>query len=501
MTTVRNFGKNVVFEPARVVSPKTVEELALLINGARKVRVMGARHSWSEAIVTDDTLISLDEMRQIIEIDKDKRVARVQAGIKLFELITQLEAQGMALANLGSISQQSIAGAIATGTHGTGIEFQCLASQVESLRLIDGQGEQRRYQKGELEFDAVVVGLAKLGAFGVVYELTLRIVTSFQMHAITDVAPFDDVLARLDTYVRGHDHFKLWWLPPGDDVVLFQNRRTDAPRNDSDLQRWLTDELVAVVVYRSLVAIGKLHRKALIPRINRFLTKTVSARFERVCKSHVGFLTPVPPVHREGEWAFDYADAPRILAAYRALLLESGHTFNFIQEIRFTKADPFWLSPGYGRDSMWLSLYNIDNDERWSAQLALVDAFAKEHGGRPHWGKEARFDHAYLRAQYARMADARALMLANDPEGKLTSPWISRLFDRCAAFGLACKRSNDRGAEVRGRPRDRGGALCVERLAGDAFVRYHEVSPRAAEELVGIVEVVTSRTAQRRSSA
>ncbi len=425
MATIRNFGNNVVFEPAHVASPRSAEELVAIMKGARKVRVMGARHSWSEAIVTDDTLVSLDEMRQLVELDKEKRVARVQAGMKLFELIAALEAEGMALENLGSISEQSIAGAIATGTHGTGIEFQCLASQVESLRLIDGEGNDRRYDKGEPDFDAVVVGL---GSFGVVYEVTVRVVPCFQMHAITDVAPFDDVLARLDAYVRGHDHFKLWWLPPGNDVVLFQNRRTDEPRNDSDFQRWVKDELVAVVVYRSLLAIGKLNRKAFIPGINRFLTKTVSARFERICKSHVGFLTPVPPVHREGEWAFDYANAPRILAAYRKMLLESGHTFNFIQEIRFTKADPFWLSPGYGRDSMWLSLYNVDTDERWNQQLALVDAFAKEHGGRPHWGKEAHFDAAFLRAQYPKLADARALMCAHDPEGKLTNPWISRLF-------------------------------------------------------------------------
>lgn len=425
MARVTNFGRNISFEPARIATPKGADEIAALMRRSKRLRVMGSRHSWSPVIVTDDTLVSLDEMRDIIEVDVAKGLARVQAGIKLFELISGLEARGMALANLGSISQQSIAGAVATGTHGTGIGFQCLASQVTSLRLIDGEGNDRRYDAGDPEFDAVVVGL---GCFGVVYELTLRVVPTFQMHAVTDTARFDDVIADLDTFVRGHDHFKLWWLPPGPDVVLFQNDRTNEPRNDSDLQRWVKDELVAVVVYRTLLAIGKLHRRAFIPPINRFLTKTVSARFERICKSHVGFLTPVPPVHREGEWAFDYADAPRILGAYRQMILESGHTFNFIQEIRFTKADPFWLSPGYGRDTMWLSLYNIDSDARWNEQLALVDAFAKEHGGRPHWGKEAHFDHAFLAAQYPRLADARALMRAHDPEGKLGSPFVSKLF-------------------------------------------------------------------------
>jgi L-gulonolactone oxidase len=425
MTTIENFGRNVVFTPLRVSTPRGPDEISALVKRSKKLRVMGSRHSWSDAIVTDDTLISLDEMRQILHVDKKRGLARVEAGIKLSELVVGLEKEGMALANLGSISAQSIAGAISTGTHGTGISFSCLADQVESLRLVDGRGNVRRYQKGEPDFDAIVVGL---GAFGIVFEVTLRIVPTFQMHALTDTAPFDDVLARLDTYVRGHDHFKLWWLPPGDDVVLFQNNRTNQPRNDSDLRRWLKDDLVAVYAYRTLLAIGKLHRAALIPPINRVLTRTMSKPFDRICKSHVGFLTPVPPVHREGEWAFDYADAPRILAAYRKMMLESGHTYNFIQEVRFTKADPFWLSPGYGRDSMWLSLYNIDSDGRWAEQLDMVDAFAKAHGGRPHWGKEAHFDHAYLASQYPRLADARAVMHAHDPDGKLTNHWISSLF-------------------------------------------------------------------------
>lgn len=425
MPKVINYGENVEFTPSAIAYPTSAAELRNIVLRAKKLRVMGSKHSWSRAIVTNDTLVSLDAMNQVVRLDRDAMRVTVQAGIKLKALTAWLDERGLALANLGSIDMQSLAGAISTGTHGTGIAFQCLAAQVESLRLVDGRGDDRTLAKGDPDFDAVVVGL---GCFGIVHEITISVVKAFQMHAITDMARFDDVIDDLDSLVRGYDHFKLWWLVPGDDVIVFKNRRTDAPRNDSDLVRWFKDDLLAVVVYRSLVALQALDRKRLVPLVNKYLGREVGKRFERICKSHVGFLTPVPPVHRETEWAFDYADAKRLLREYRTTLLESGHTYNFIQEIRFSKADGFWLSPSYGRDSIWLGMYNMDKPDRWSDQLRQFEAFARKNGGRPHWGKEASFDPAYLKAQWPKLGELRALVRTYDPEGKLANTWIEQIF-------------------------------------------------------------------------
>src|SRR3970282_1378248 len=126
---------------------------------------------------------------------------------------------------------------------------------------------------------------------------------------------------------------------------------------------------------------------------------------------------PRPPVHREAEWAFDIADARSLLREYRRLLCDHGHHYNFIQELRFSKADDLWLSPAYKRDSIWLSLYNIDR-QHWGDQLASFEAFARAHGGRPHWGKEATFDREYLHGQYARLDDFAALAARFDPQRK-----------------------------------------------------------------------------------
>jgi FAD/FMN-containing dehydrogenase len=426
LPTIRNFGRTWRFSPAAIATPATLAELVEVVRGATKLRVMGARHSWSRAIVTDGTVVSLDKLDRVIAVDKSALRVTVQGGIKLHALIRALAAHGLALANLGSIADQSLAGAMATATHGTGIRFQCLASQVASFRIVDGTGRDRTYTRDDAAFHAILTGL---GAFGVIHELTLEVRRAFQIHAITDTAPLQHVIDHLDDYVRGFDHFKLWWMVPCERAVVFTNNRTEAARNDSAVARWLRDDLLSVVAYRSLVALGKLNRAALVPRINAMLTGQVGKRFERICASPIGFLTPAPPVHREAEWAFDLASARELLTAYRALLVGSGHTFNFIQEIRFTRADEFWLSPAYRRDTMWLSLYNMASDERWADQLRQFEAFARAHGGRPHWGKEASFDATYLRTQYEQLPAFRALVGELDPRGVFTNPWLAGILD------------------------------------------------------------------------
>lgn len=187
--------------------------------------------------------------------------------------------------------------------------------------------------------------------------------------------------------------------------------------------RFLKDDVISVLMYRFLVFIGKLNRKKFIPSINRFLTKVGGKHFERICKSYIGFLTPLPPVHLETEWAFDSKDAQQLLREYKSILLQQGHTYNFVQEVRFTKADDFWLSPAYKRDTVWLSMYNMDTNQHWEIQLKYFEAWAIKNGGRPHWGKEATLNAAYLERQYKMLPQFRTLVNKYDPGKKFMNNW------------------------------------------------------------------------------
>lgn len=423
MPTVTNFGKNLRFRPRQVARPRDRAEVIAVVRGARKLRAVGAAHSWSPAIVTDDTLVSLDRMRRPLALDRARMQVTVEGGMRLHEVNAYLARHGLALTSLGSIDQQAVAGIIATGTHGSGARFGCISTQVARLELVDGRGEVVTLARGDADFAGAVVGL---GALGVTTAITFDVVPAFQLHDVTTRATFDAALVGLDAALAASDHYKLWWLPPSDDVIVYDRRRTDRPADDSPLRRFVKDRVVSVAMYRALVAAGRASGRRWIPGINRFLTREASRPLERVVPSPIGFLTPVPPVHREGEWAFPAADAARLLPAYRELLLGGGHTYNFIQELRWSAADELWLSPAYQRDTIWLSLYNIDPGG-WPAQLARMDDFARAHGGRPHWGKEARFDRAYLRQQYARLDDFAALAERYDPAHKFRNPWLDAI--------------------------------------------------------------------------
>ena len=417
---IQNYGRTWSFTPKEIARPATVDELAQIIKAATKLRPVGSRHSWSKGIVTDEVLVSIENLSRIYEIDKTHLKVKVGAGIILKELMTALEQQGLALSNLGSVNAQSLAGAICTGTHGTGKNFQCLAAQVESFEMLDGKGENHLFTKQDETFYALLTGM---GSCGIIHTITLNVVKAFQMHAVTDTAYFDELIDNLDKYVDGYDHFKFWWLAPSKKVMVFKNNRTTEDRNDSDMVRFLKDDVISVLMYRLLVFIGKLNRKKFIPGINRFLTKVGGKRFERICKSYIGFLTPLPPIHRETEWAFDSKDAQRLLKEYKELLLQHGHTYNFVQEVRFTKADEFWLSPAYKRDTIWLSMYNMDTNENWNNQLKNFEAWAIKNEGRPHWGKEADINKEYLDKQFDKLPQFRNLLKQYDPDNKFLNEW------------------------------------------------------------------------------
>jgi len=421
---IRNYGRNLRFAPRRVASPRTAAELAAIIRESGRVRAVGAGHSWSPGIVTDDTLVTLDRMHRVLALDTDRRQITVEAGMRLRELNAHLDRHGLALANLGSIDSQSVAGVIATGTHGTGRAYRCLSAQVAALDLIEGTGRAVRLERGDPDFDGAVVGL---GALGIVHAVTFDVVDAFRLHDVTTCEPLPDLIERIDEQSAAVDHFKLWWLVPGDVAVVFRFDRTAEPATDSRIRRWFHDRVLGVAVYRSLLAAGHLSGRRWIPGINRFLTRAAGG-LDRIVASHVGYLTPVPPAHAETEWAFDAANARDLLREYRQLLLRCGHTFNFVQEIRFSKADELWLSPAYRRDSIWLSLYNIDR-RRWPEQLAMFEAFARAHGGRPHWGKQASFERAYLKQQYERLDQFAALSARFDPERRFRNSWLDSILD------------------------------------------------------------------------
>lgn len=420
-----NWAKNFNVTAANYYQPETEAEIVDIVKHSHKVRMVGAGHSWSAICFNNTALLNLDLYNKVLELDKGKRQVRVQAGIKLWQLNNYLDKHGFALLNLGSIDKQSVAGAINTATHGSGINYQILGSQIEEFKLVKADGELVviNCQRDKQLFEMALVGL---GALGVVTEVVINIVPVFNLHDETYVTNFDEVINNLDEYVKGTDHFKLWWFPHIDEVVVYRYTRTNDKVNDSPLRQWLMDKVLSVIGYRLMLALGNVNRNWRIG-INGFLVRKMISPLSRIEKSYKVFVVPEPPLHRETEWGFDLSIAKDLLREYKATINKSAHRINFLQEIRFTKADNFALSPCYGRNTMWLGAYNADNFG-WNELLADFEMLAKKYNGRPHWGKEFNIDKAYIAALYPQYNSFCSLRNEMDPDGKFVNDYIARIF-------------------------------------------------------------------------
>ncbi len=422
--TFTNWAKNVQSVAANFFQPETEEEIITVVKNYPKIRMVGTGHSWSGICATNEALLNLDNYNKITKIDKALKLVTVQAGIKLWHLNNLLDKEGLALLNLGSIDQQSIAGAISTGTHGSGIQFQILGSQMVEFSLIKADSTKQIIHK-EKDTDLFNACVVNLGCLGVISEITLQVTDAFTLHDYTTTLPFDEVIDKLDDYLKDNDHFKLWWLPPCKDIIVFRYRRTHEKPNDSKLRVFLKDHLLSVIIYRFLVFVAKLFPFIAKP-LNTMLTWNMKGPLDRIEKSYKVYVVPEPPLHRETEWTFEISKAKEILRAYNNFITENKYNLNFIQEIRFTKGDDFWLSGCYKRDAIWLGLYNYAH-EKWDKVLPEYEAFAKKYNGRPHWGKEFTMDKNYLHQQYEKMADFKKLKEEMDPSGKFENKFISDL--------------------------------------------------------------------------
>ncbi|HNY55795.1 MAG TPA: FAD-binding protein, partial [Chitinophagales bacterium] len=197
----KNWAKNVQSQVANYFQPETEEEIISIVKSHHKIRMVGTGHSWSGICATNEALLNLDYYNKITHIDKERKLVTVQAGIKLWQLNNLLDKEGLALLNLGSIDQQSIAGAISTGTHGSGIQFQILGSQMREFSLIKADGSKLIINK-EKDIDLFNASVVNLGCLGVISEITLQVTDAFTLHDYTTTLPFDEVVEHLDDYLK-----------------------------------------------------------------------------------------------------------------------------------------------------------------------------------------------------------------------------------------------------------------------------------------------------------
>ena len=425
----QNWAGNQRTDPVRTVRARDTADVVDAVRTAAaeglRVKALGSGHSFTGVGVPDGVAVVLPADPVGVRIDPVTRRATVPAGMTLRALNELLWRHGLALPNLGDIDAQTVAGAISTGTHGTGVRFPGLAGQVVGCRIVLADGAVVDCS-ADVEPELFAVARLGLGAFGVLVEVTLQAVAAFMLHAREGAQPLDRVLGGLDELVEAHEHFEFYWFPHTDVAATKANDRTSAdevPARGS-VAEWVGDELLGNAGFGVACRVGRALPRA-VPRLNRFLAGQFAAG-EYADRCYRVFTSPRRVRFLEMEYAVPREALGEAFAGLRAAVERHARGVSFPVEVRFAAADDIPLSTASGRESAYLAVH-VHRGQPHEAYFAAVESVMVALGGRPHWGKLHTRTAEHLRSAYPAFDDVVALRQKLDPERRFGNAYLEKV--------------------------------------------------------------------------
>lgn len=422
MTRWQNWSRGVRAHPRHIARPSSEAELATVVEEAVErgdtIRVAGSGHSFSPVVPSDDTLISLERYRGIVDIDEDTGQATVRAGTTLDELNPKLAEYDLAMENLGDIDRQTLAGALTTGTHGTGLDFGILATQATHVRVLTADGTFVDIYEGDEEFPAAQVSL---GALGVITELTLDLVPAYDLCLRRRALPVDEVLSNLDSFHGDHRNWEFFWFPHTDRALVktFDTIPEGAGNriDDGDSVDDFLDDLGARVenfAWESVCRIGTKYPQ-LASHGSRLAAGTLSDKTE-VGRSYEVYANPRNVRFNETEYSLPADSLADAVADIRDYIETSEVPVQFPLECRFVGGDDPYLSPAHGRDSGFIAAHTYYR-KSLPDYFDQCEAIFDQYQGRPHWGKQHSKTAATLASLYPEWERFQDVRREFDPDG------------------------------------------------------------------------------------
>ncbi|TDX03792.1 xylitol oxidase [Kribbella sp. VKM Ac-2566] len=407
---VTNWAGNVSFA-SELQRPRTIEELQELVGAAEKVRVLGTGHSFNRIADSTGTLVSVADLPKVIEVG-DGGVT-VSAGLRYGEVTAALQAQGLALHNLGSLPHISVAGACSTGTHGSGDTNGPLADAVSAITFVNASGELVTLTRDDEDFAGSVISL---GALGVTVSMTLDVQPAYQISQVVyDGLPVERLGTDFDAVMGSAYSVSAFtdWVDP--DVMVWRKRRElTAPD-----PKWLGATL----------ADGPRHPIKVMPADYATQQGGIAGPWnERLPHFRLEF-TPSNGDELQSEYFVPRERAAEAFDGLRAL----GNRFApviQVSEIRTIAADDLWLSPSQGRDTVALHFTWIQDETAVRPVVAALEERLAPLDARPHWGKVFAADAATLAERYPKVKDFTALAATYDPTGKFRNEYLDTFLPR-----------------------------------------------------------------------
>lgn len=429
--TWRNWAGTAWAEPARTSTPARTADVVAAVARARDaastVRMVGTGHSFTAAAVTDGELLYPHGLSGIVAVDPEAMTVTAHAGTPLKVLNAALERLGLSLHNMGDIAEQTLAGAISTGTHGSGGVCAGLSPQVVGLELVAGTGDVVRVDAQE---NPEILDLARvsLGALGVIVSITFAVEPLFVLEATEQPMDFDEAIGGLDELLDENHHVDLHWFPHTSRVLSKRNNRLDVPLEEaaplSAMRGWIDDDLLANTLFGSLVAASN-RVPRLIPAMNQLTSRALSARsYSDV--AHKVLTSPRRVPFKEMEYGVPREVAADLLAEVRRRIDAAPWRLSFPVEIRSAPADGVALSTGFARDTVYLA-FHVPRGSDHRAYFDGVEPLLVDAGGRPHWGKLHSRTAADLAGAYPRFEEFLALRDRLDPHRVFANDYTRRV--------------------------------------------------------------------------
>jgi L-gulonolactone oxidase len=423
-----NWAGNQSCSPTEILRPFSRPQLQEMVRSAsaadRQITVPGSGHSFTAAALTDGVMIDVSGLSGVIEVDRSSGLVKVGGGTVLAELNRELDRLGLAMANLGDIDRQTIAGAISTGTHGTGAGMPNLPAQVAAIDLVTADGEVHELDESGTP-DLLRAARVAVGSLGVIAAVTLRTVPAFNLHRVDQPMPLERVLADFDELTATSEHFEFFVFPYTDTALTIRRNSTDlppAPRGR--FERYLGDVVIENGLGDlALKATGKL--PSVIPKTARFSTRFMS-QAEQIDVSHRCFANYRTIRFNEMEYALPRGAGPEALGRVLDLIRAESMPLAMPIECRVVPADDNLISPVSGRDSTYIAVHQYAGLE-WQPYFREIERIFDSYGGRPHWGKHHFKDAASLGPLYPRWQQFAAIRAKLDPNRTFSNEYARRV--------------------------------------------------------------------------
>ena len=430
----RNWARTHSATPLAVVRPRNELEVSQVVRAAaaqgQRVKVAGTGHSVSAIAAPEGAWwLGLDRLEKLRSVDRNGLTATFGAGTSLTDVNRELDRVDLALSNLGTISAQTLGGALATATHGSGLAYGILPTHLRSLRMIRADGHPVELRADGS--DAFLASGVSLGALGVVTEVTIACEPAFRLRLRQVATTLDSVERRASTLFK-NEHFKLLLIPHTKTVFQWSANRTTATATRKGRYReWLKARCLGNTLHEILL-LSSMKKRSAQARVNKWLSEYVlGAKTERVDKSYKIFNIPIAIRQHVAEYAIPIEHTFAALHALTELISRKDLCVHAPIEVRFSAADDFWLSPAFERRSCFIGviMYRpFGHEPAYLDYFCAVEEIMERFEGRPHWGKWCGADWAKIRETYPKWAQFSALREDWDPSGVFLNPFLEGVF-------------------------------------------------------------------------